>query len=224
MPTKKQAPLRVQIVEDHPLTAQGIRNLINSQSDMMVCAESPDCAQALEDAIKTKPNLVISDITLPGRSGLELVQDLHARCPEIPTLIFSVHLESTYARRALEIGARGYVMKSEPTEHLLTAMRTVLTGGIYVSPSMSSRILEFVAIHSKEGRTGVEALSPKEFEVFRLFGDGLTTAEIANRLNLSPKTVDSHREHIKLKLEIRTMTELISFASKWCASQSSSPN
>jgi DNA-binding NarL/FixJ family response regulator len=134
-----------------------------------------------------------------------------------------MHQENTFARRALEVGARGYVMKSDSSENLLAAIRTVLAGGIFVSPAMSSRILEYVSIRSKDGRTGVEALSPKEFEVFRLFGEGLATVDIASRLNMSPKTVDSHREHIKLKLEIRTMTELIAFASRWCASQSTHP-
>lgn len=224
MPNKRKTPIKIQIVEDHPLTAHGLRALIEAQSDMVVCAESPTCGQALEDAIKTKPDLVIADICLPGRSGLEFVQDLHARCPGIPTLVFSVHLETTFARRALEIGARGYVMKCDSSENLLTAIRTVLAGDIFVSAAMSTRIMEYVAVRSKAGRTGVEALSPKEFEVFRLFGEGLPTADIAQRLNMSPKTVDSHREHIKLKLEIRTMSELIAFASRWCSSQCSTPS
>jgi DNA-binding NarL/FixJ family response regulator len=223
MPTQKKTPIKIQIVEDHPLTAQGLRALIESQEGFIVCAESPTCAQAVADAVRTKPDLVITDISLPGRSGLELVQDLLACCPGIPTLIFSMHQENTFARRALEVGARGYVMKSDSSENLLAAIRTVLAGGIFVSPAMSSRILEYVSIRSKDGRTGVEALSPKEFEVFRLFGEGLATVDIASRLNMSPKTVDSHREHSKLKLEIRTMTELIAFASRWCASQSTHP-
>lgn len=223
MPNQKKTPIKIQIVDDHPMTALGLRTLIEAEPDLVVCAESSSCSEALNHAIKTKPDLVIADITLPGRSGLELVQDLHARCPGVPTLIVSMHAESSYARRALEIGARGYIMKSDTSEQLLSAIRIVMSGGIFLSPRMSTRILEYVAVRSKEGRTGVEALSPKEFEVFRLFGDGISTADIAKRLNMSPKTVDSHREHIKLKLEIRTMTELISFASRWCSSQSSDP-
>ena len=224
MPTKTKTKLKIQIVEDHPLTLLGIRSLIEAQEDLVVCAESRNSAEALDHAIKTKPDLVITDITLPGRSGLELVQDLNARCPGIPTLVFSMHSEGTFARRALEIGARGYVMKSDPVDQLLRAIRSVASREIYISPAMSTQILEFVSIRSKEGRSGVEALSPKEFEVFRLFGEGTPTHDIAKRLNMSPKTVDSHREHIKIKLQISTMTELISFASRWCSAQCNNPN
>ena len=224
MPTKTKTRLKIQIVEDHQLTLLGIRSLIEAQGDLVVCAESCTSAEALDHVIKTKPDLVITDITLPGRSGLELVQDLNARCPGIPTLVFSMHSEGTFARRALEIGARGYVMKSDTSEQLLKAIRSVASGEIYISPTMSTKILEFVSIRSKSGRSGIESLSPKEFEVFRLFGEGCSTIDIAKRLNMSPKTVDSHREHIKIKLQISTMTKLISIASCWCADQCNNPD
>lgn len=222
MPNTKKSALKILIVEDHPLTARGLRALIEAETDLVVCAESSTCGQALDQAIKTKPDLVIADISLPGRSGFELIQDLHSRCPGLPTLIFSVHLENTYARRALEIGAKGYVMKSDSSETLLEAIRIVLNGGIFLSPLMSNMLLASISTHSKQARTGVEALSPKEFEVFRLFGEGLSTVDISKRLNMSPKTVDSHREHIKVKLQIHTISELIAFASRWCTNQCSS--
>jgi DNA-binding NarL/FixJ family response regulator len=150
---------------------------------------------------------------------LDLIQDLAASCPGVPVLIFSMFQESVYAKRALEVGARGYVMKTEQSGRLLAAIRSVLAGAIFVSPAMANRLLEFVSTRSQKRRTGVDALSPREFEVFRLIGEGVSTVTIANRLHMSPKTVDSHREHMKQKLEIRTMSELIAFASQWEATE-----
>jgi DNA-binding NarL/FixJ family response regulator len=210
---------KIQIVEDHPLTALGLRSILDAEIDIYISGMSSNISDALNIAIKTKPDLLISDISLPGRSGFELVQDLKARCPHIPTLIFSMHSELTYARRALEVGARGYVMKSDSSVNIMTAIRTVLAGGIFVSPLISTQIMEYVSLQSKGRRNGVDALSPKEFEVFQLFAEGIPTTNIAQRLNMSPKTVDSHREHIKQKLEIQTMSELIAFSARWCSSQ-----
>jgi len=222
MKTPKKPQLhkrRILLVEDHPLIRAGLRTVIDSEKDLHICAEADTCGSALDAAIKWKPELVISDIGLPGRSGLELIQDLAARCPRVPVLIFSMFQEGTYAKRALELGARGYLMKTEESGALLGAIRCVLAGGIYVSTSMSNRLLEYVSIRSQKPRTGVDALSPREFEVFRLIGDGLSTMTIAQRLHMSPKTVDSHREHMKQKLNIPTMAQLIAFASQWETTQ-----
>lgn len=221
-PKKPQHPQRrILLVEDHPLIRAGLRVVIDSEKDLHICAEAATSGSALDAAIKWKPELVISDIGLPGRSGLELVQDLAALCPGVPVLILSMFQERTYAKRALELGARGYLMKTAQSDSLLGAIRCVLAGGIYVSPSMSNRLLEYVSIRSQKRRTGVDALSPREFEVFRLIGEGVSTVTIANRLHMSPKTVDSHREHMKQKLQIQTMSELIAFASQWETTQGS---
>jgi len=208
---------RLVLVEDHPLTRAGLRTLLEPCEDLHVCSEADTARRGLEATIKWNPDLVIADIGLPGRSGLELLQDLRARCPATRVLCFSMYQEIAYAQRALELGARGYVMKTEPLERLLEAIHTVLQGRIFVSSSMSHRLLEFLARPSKNRRSGVEAMSPKEFEVFRLLGEGLATAEIAALLHISPKTVDTHRERIKLKLEVDTISKLIALAAHWRA-------
>lgn len=215
MKKPKRPTHRILLVDDHEMVRLGLRSVIEPEEDLHICAEASTTGAALDAAIQWTPDLVISDIGLPGRSGLELVQDLGASCPGVPVLIFSMFQEAAYAKRALEVGARGYVMKTEQSGPLLTAIRSVLAGGIFVSPSISTRLLEFVSTRSQKRRTGVDALSPREFEVFRLIGEGLSTVTIANRLHMSPKTVDSHREHMKQKLQIHTMSELIAFASHW---------
>ena len=217
---KPQRPThRILLVDDHEMLRFGLRSVIEPEEDLHICAEASTTGAALDAAIKWSPDLLISDIRLPGRSGLDLIQDLAASCPGVPVLIFSMFQESVYAKRALEVGARGYVMKTEQSGRLLAAIRSVLAGAIFVSPAMANRLLEFVSTRSQKRRTGVDALSPREFEVFRLIGEGVSTVTIANRLHMSPKTVDSHREHMKQKLEIRTMSELIAFASQWEATE-----
>jgi DNA-binding NarL/FixJ family response regulator len=194
--------------------------MISSEPDLAVCGEADNAGAALDAAIKNSPSLVLSDVTLPGRSGFELVQDLQSRCPSIPVLILSMHSENTYARRALEIGARGYVMKSEHSDKVLEAIRTVLQGRIYVSQGVSGQLLEFLSNRSKKKQTGIDALSPREFEVFKLIGEGVTTGRIAKRLNMSPKTVDTHRSRIKEKLHADKISELIALAASWSTRQS----
>jgi DNA-binding NarL/FixJ family response regulator len=198
----------------------GLNLMISSEPDLAVCGEADNAGAALDAAIKNSPSLVLSDVTLPGRSGFELVQDLQSRCPSIPVLILSMHSENTYARRALEIGARGYVMKSEHSDKVLEAIRTVLQGRIYVSQGVSGQLLEFLSNRSKKKQTGIDALSPREFEVFKLIGEGVTTGRIAKRLNMSPKTVDTHRSRIKEKLHADKISELIALAASWSTRQS----
>lgn len=211
---------RILLVDDHPATRMGLRLMIETEPDLQVCGEAETAAQGLEAAIRLSPSMVVSDVSLPGRSGLELVQDLTARCPRIPVLMLSMHSESTYARRALEIGARGYIMKSEDGPSILRAIRTVLRGRISLSTAASSQLLEYLNDRSPNKQTGIESLSPREFEVFRLIGCGVSTKEIASRLNLSAKTVDTHRTRIKQKVGADTLGELISISSTWMAEQS----
>lgn len=221
---KKTPKQRILLVEDHPMTRMGVKLLINGDTKLEICGEAGNVGEALDAAIRLSPSLVITDVSLPGRSGFELVQDLQARCPEIPVLVLSMHAESIYARRALEIGARGYVMKSERGEKVLEAIHTVLSGRISVSEAVSGQLLEFLSHRSKQKQSGPDALSPREFEVFKLIGEGVSTQEIAKRLNLSPKTIETHRAHIKDKLHATSAPHLIAMAADWIARQSMAEN
>jgi DNA-binding NarL/FixJ family response regulator len=210
---------RVLIVDDHPMTRSGLAYLINHQPDMAVCCEAQDAAQALEAVINNKPDLVLTDFTLPDKNGLELIKDLKAIAPRLPILVISMHQESLYAERVLRAGARGYITKEEGGERLMRAIRHVLSGAIYVSDKMSARILEiFSGSAVAQERSPVEELSDREFEIFEFLGDGLSTQQIAERLHLSMKTVDAHRANVKEKLKLKTGNELISFAARWTAS------
>jgi DNA-binding NarL/FixJ family response regulator len=212
MPVKK----RILIVDDHPMTRQGIADWIRREHDLTVCAEAQNAAQALDAVLKCKPDLVLTDITLPGKSGLELIKDLRALQPDLPILVVSMHDESLYAERVLRAGARGYVMKHESGDVIIWAIRQVLSGKPYVSEQMSTRILEGISGRPLATQCSVIGpLSDRELEVFRLIGQGLSTHQIASRLHLSAKTVDTHRANIKDKLGIKSVSELISYAARW---------
>lgn len=151
-PKGKKPPKKgILLVEDHPMTRMGLKLMIAGEPGLEVCGEAGNAGDALDAAIRLKPDLVLTDVSLPGRSGFELVQDLHARCPGIPVLILSMHSETSYARRALEIGARGYIMKSEHSDKVLEAIHTVLRGRIYVSEAIAGQLLEFLSYRSKTG-------------------------------------------------------------------------
>jgi DNA-binding NarL/FixJ family response regulator len=207
---------RVLIVDDHPMTRAGLVHLINHQPDLIVCAEAENAADALDAVEVWKPDLVLADITLPGKSGLELVKNIKAIRPGLPTLVISMHDESLYAERVLRAGARGYITKHEGGEKLMQAIRHVLSGQIYVSEKMSAHILEtFSGGQAAPERSLIDRLSDREFEVFELLGEGISAREIAGRLHLSAKTVDAYRANIKSKLVIKTTSELISYAARW---------
>jgi DNA-binding NarL/FixJ family response regulator len=211
---------KVFIVDDHPMTRRGLKELINSEADLVVSGESDGDANALE-AIKTlQPNLVLVDITLPRRSGLVLLQDIRLWVPSAFVLVLSMHDEGLYAERVLRAGGHGYIMKNEGGEKLLQAIRQVLGGKTYVSAEVSSRIIDaFAGRRNDMGNRALAQLSDREFEVFQLIGQGLATAEIGKRLHLSPKTVDSHRLHIKEKLQLHNLPELMRYAVRWAASE-----
>ena len=213
MPGKK----RVLIVDDHPMTREGIALWISHEPDLDVCYEAENAEEGFEVVMAQKPDLVLTDITLPGKSGIEFIKDVQAVHPELPILVISMHDESLYAERALRAGARGYIMKHEGGSKVVQAIRRVLSGQIYVSEKMSARILELFSTKNPRERAGIEQLSDREFEVFELLGKGLSTHDIGKRLHLSAKTVDAHRANIKEKLNIRTTPELISFAASWAA-------
>jgi DNA-binding NarL/FixJ family response regulator len=211
---------RILIVDDHPMMRQGLAQLIGAEKDLSVCGEVENAEQAL-DAIKPlKPDLVLADISLPGKNGLELIKDFQTIQPELPVLVISMHDESLYAERVLRAGGRGYIMKQEGGRKLMEAIRQVLDGKIYVSEKMSADILEiFSGRRANSESSPVEKLTDREFEVFQLIGQGKDTRDIAEQLHLSTKTVDVHRTNIKNKLKLKSAAELIHFAVRWSESE-----
>lgn len=198
----------------------GLAQLIDNEPDLKVGAEAANAAQAIDLVASQKFDLALCDMSLPDKSGLELIKDLRALSPELPLLIVSMHDEMLYAERVLRAGGRGYIMKQEGGEKFLHAIRQVLAGQIYVSEKMSARILEIFSGRRTEAESSpVAKLSDREFEVFELIGNGKGTREIAELLHLSIKTIEVHRANIKEKLEIKTATDLVRFAVRWADSE-----
>lgn len=213
---------RILLVDDHPFMRAGLAGLIDRQPDLAVCGEAGNPAEAFQQLTKTKPDLVLSDLTMPGRSGLEFIKDLRALQPELAILVVSMHDETVHAERALRAGARGYIMKEAGGENLLAAIRQVLRGEVYVSARMSARILDALSGAKPRGSSSpIEKLTDREFEIFQLIGHGKSTRDIAEQLHLSTKTIDVHRSHIKEKLELKDMPALISHAVRWVQGQGS---
>jgi DNA-binding NarL/FixJ family response regulator len=211
-------PTKVLIVDDHPMVREGLRALIGRERDLTVCGEAETAGEALDAVANLKPDLVLADITLPGRSGVELVKDIRALQPAVLVLVISMHDELLYAERVLLRARAVNIMKQESGPRMMQAIRQVLTGRIYLSSKISARIIEnFAGKHAKA--SPIEQLSDREFEVFQLIGCGKSTAQIATELHMSTKTVEAHRARVKEKLDLNTMPELISFASRWVETQ-----
>lgn len=207
---------RVLIVDDHPFMRAGLAGLIDRQPDLRVVAEAGDVGGALAALARTGADLLLTDITMPGRSGLDFIKDVVALHPKLPILVLSMHDESLYAERVLRAGARGYLMKESGGENLLAAIRLVLAGQVYLSPAMSARVLENLTARQPRGSSSpIPKLTDREFEVFQLIGEGKGTREIAQQLNLSSKTVDVHRGRVKEKLGCADMTALVRHAVRW---------
>lgn len=216
-PTKRK---QILLVDDHPLMRRGQADLLNREPDIAVCGEAGTAREAMAAIAKLKPDLVVVDMGLPDKDGLELIKDIQALHPGLPVLAMSMQDESLYAPRVLRAGGRGYVMKQEGPELLAAAIRTVLSGQVALSPRMAAKILETMVGPVGQTTGGPEAkLTDRELEVLRLFGEGWSTDEIAGRLHLSPKTVDVHRGHIKEKLGLKTTPEFTRFAIRWVAAQ-----
>jgi DNA-binding NarL/FixJ family response regulator len=211
---------RILIVDDHPMMRQGLAQLIGAEPDLAVCGEAENGEIALDSIGNLKPDLVLADISLPGKNGLELIKDFHVLQPGLPVLVISMHDESLYAERVLRAGGRGYIMKQEGGKKLMQAIRQVLEGKIYVSEKMSADILEIFS-GRRAGAEGspVEQLTDREFELFQLLGQGKGTRDIAEKLHLSVKTVEAHRANIKAKLKLKSATELVHYAVRWMESQ-----
>jgi len=211
---------KILIVDDHPILRKGLALLINQEPDLLVCAEAENAQMALESLERVVPDMAIVDISLPGIDGIELIKELHLRHRDMPVLIVSMHDETLYAERSLRAGARGYVMKQEALEKVLVAIRKVLQGEIFVSERITTKMLEkFVSVEGvSQTASPIDLLSNRELTVFRLIGQGNKTRQIAERLHLSVKTVESYRAHIKEKLKLGDGTDLLKYAIQWVQS------
>jgi DNA-binding NarL/FixJ family response regulator len=203
---------KVFLVDDHPILRQGLGKLINDQPDLAVCGEAEGPSDALEGIGRTKPDLVLMDLSLAGGDGIELCRQLQDRFNGVPVLVISMHDESLYAERCLRAGAMGYVMKQESPATVTAAIRKVLSGNIHLSDPMSAKLLRNLAGARNADTSPLERLSDRELEIFRLIGRGLSVRAIAEQLFLSPKTVEAHKEHIKQKLNLKTSNELLQYA------------
>jgi len=218
---KAEAPRkRIFLVDDHPMMREHMRRLIDGEPGLMCCGEAKSAEEAISEIPRCKPALVITDITLPNRSGLDLIKDLTAMHPEVLVFVYSMHDENFYAERALRAGARGYLMKEAGSEKMVEELRRVLAGETSVSLKIAAKILDLFRSPRPRGSSSpVEKLTDREFEVYQLIGEGKSTKEIAGQLHLSAKTVAVHRGHIKEKLGLASAAELMRHAMRWSGSE-----
>lgn len=214
--SKTEGLKQVLVVDDHPIVRHGVVQLINQTHGLEVAAQAGTAAEALEIAQNDALDLAVVDVSLQGVSGLELVKQIRERGIEMPILVMSMHDESFYAERALRAGAQGYVMKQRATAEIATAIERVLAGDLYLSDALSAKLLRRVVDGDEGGEPGgASQLSDRELEVLQLLGQGVPTREVADRLNLSVKTIESYRANIKRKLDLKNATELMQYAVKW---------
>lgn len=218
MATRKSSPPKpaprnkILIVDDHPMMREGLRGVINREPDMIVCGEAENAQQAVDAVQRLAPDLALVDITLPHKSGLELVKDLKALHPALAILAISMHDESLYAERMLRAGANGYITKQQPPEELVKAIRQVLDNQVYVSKEVSESLLRRFSGRPQLNRSPMEILTDREFGVFQLIGEGKSPTDIARQLHLSVKTVAVHNANIREKLKLKSTAQLIRFA------------
>jgi DNA-binding NarL/FixJ family response regulator len=215
---KAGSKARIVIVDDHPIMRMGLRQLLESSQLVEVCAEAGSVSEAITVITAARPvDLVVIDISLPDRSGLELIRDLRSIDPEARSLVVSSHDEKVYAERVLRAGGRGYLMKDRAPEQIIAAVSQVLAGGIFLSPSMTSRMMEVLS--GSKAASPISGLTDRELEVFRAIGEGKSSREISGLLGVSIRTIDAHRTHIKEKLGLRDAAELSYEAIRWMESQ-----
>lgn len=215
-PTKK----KIFVVDDHPTMRIGQVETLNREPDFTVIGQAGTAREAMAAIAQLQPDLVVTDFTLPDKTGLEMIKDIQALHPGLPVLVVSMHEEAFYAPRVLRAGGRGYVMKSEGPDKVIAAARTIFSGQIALSPAMAARALEsFSGQGGKAGTAPEERLTDRELEIMQQFGEGWSTEEIARKLHLSAKTVDVHRGHIKEKLGLRSTPEFLRFAIRWVAAR-----
>lgn len=211
---------RILIVDDHPLVRQGLGQIIESQEDMEICGEAEDAPSAMRRVGECSPDAIIVDISLQGNNGLELIKNIKAVYETVPIMVFSMHDETIYAQRALRAGAKAYVMKKESSDKIVEAIKRIIKGEIYVSPRVADQVLHQIVNGPNNVSTSpIDRLTDRELEVVQLIGRGLSTREIAESLNLSVKTIESHRAHVKEKLNLRNATELVQFSVQWVDQQ-----
>jgi DNA-binding NarL/FixJ family response regulator len=207
---------RIVIVDDHPLFRKGLKELIASDNAVAVCGEAGNASEAMDVIRKLQPDLVIVDLSLPGANGIELIKNIRAEFAKLSVLVLSMHDESLYALRAMRAGADGYVMKHEAMANVLQAIHEVFEGRPYLSPAMAAQVItKFAHRRAEDEVDAVERLSDRELEVLELIGKGNEVRQIANMLHLSPKTVETHRAHIKDKLDLKNSREVARFALQW---------
>jgi DNA-binding NarL/FixJ family response regulator len=201
------------LVDDHPITRQGLRVLFNQQTDLEICGEADDGALGFELACTLKPDIIIIDVSLKSQSGIELVKNIKARVPDARMLVLSMHDENVYAERAMRAGAMGYAMKHEDSERLIEAVRIIVRGGIHLSAAMKEKMLHrYVNKRGDPAEFSIDTLSDREMEVLQAIGNGFSSREVAKKLNLSTKTIDSYREHLKKKLNLDTGADVVRYA------------
>jgi DNA-binding NarL/FixJ family response regulator len=216
MATPMGEKARIYLVDDHPVVRSGLADVINQETDMMVCGEAESAEDALREIKAAEPSLAVIDLSLRGTSGLELIKRLKARDPKLPILVLSMHDESVFAQRALHAGALGFIMKDAITGQIQTAIRQVLAGKVFLSAPMTERFL--LGASGKKGEPGaspLDRLSDREIEVFEMIGRGLGTSEIARKLHLSVKTIDTHRANIRVKLGLKDPAQIVHHAVQW---------
>lgn len=207
---------KVFIVDDHPVICQGLSQLINNETDLSVCGDAPDIPNALQSIPECRPDAVIVDISLRKGSGIRLIEELSICNRNLPVLVLSMHEESVYAERCIKAGAKGYIMKQQSPDEVISALRKILDGGIYISESMRSILFnKLIPKRFKTDTSPVDGLSNRELEVFQLIGQGLQTKQVAEELNLSVKTIETYIEHIKQKMNFKSLHELIIHAIRW---------
>lgn len=209
---------KIVIVDDHSVLREALVRILNLQDDLAVCAEAGTAPEGMKAVVRSEPDAVVVDISLEKGSGLDLIKDIHDRNPRLPILALSMHDENLYAERALHAGARGYIMKREPMDAFLAALRKVLDGRVAVSEAVVARMVEAGHTHEQPASADpADLLTDRELEVFRLLGEGVPTRDIAARLYIAASTVESYRASIKQKLGIRKASELIAQAARFVA-------
>jgi DNA-binding NarL/FixJ family response regulator len=226
MPPKRtlaRSKCRVFLVDDHPIVRRGFQLLLGMEPDLMVCGEADNGPAALQKILSLKPDVVIVDLSLKGSNGLELIKQLRAQALKVKLLVFTMRGEGIYAERALRAGADGYITKEEGTEKAIEAIRVLMEGKRYLSGGVAEKMMDNLAGRSSGAESAAETLSDRELEVLELIGNGLGSREIAEKLHLSIKTIESHREHIKTKLGLQRASELVSYAFNWFHGENTGP-
>ncbi|KAB2641578.1 MAG: response regulator transcription factor [Verrucomicrobia bacterium] len=208
---------KILLVDDHPLMTEGLRQLLDSQAGLSICGIASSAQQAIALVESTAPDLVITDLTLPGRNGLELIKDLSSTHPELPIIVLSMHDELLYAERVLRAGGRGFVTKNSPTERIIEAINCVLGGGVFASAAVTKHLLQAMLPGKSSAKPcfPLERLTDREIEVFELIGHAKGNHDISSQLGISPRTVDVHRAHIREKLGLEDGSALTRHAIRW---------